>query len=546
MGQALAQGGFGTVYAAELHMAEGFSRTVAIKVLNDTDEVAQEYAQRLRDEARMLGLIRHRAIVDPLGLINLQGRWAVAMELVPGVDLAQIIALGPIPATAALAIVAECASALHVAYTREGPGGVPLKLLHRDLKPGNIRLTPEGDIKILDFGAGRAEFQAREARTEVFTFGSMSYMAPERMDGLDFHASDIYSLGVVLYEMLTASSLGRCSAAPDRHAARIREVMDHLWKATSGSSEDLVRLTGKLLSYEPTDRPDARALERFCTSLGRRLEGPHFRDWAEQAVAECLPHAPPPTDAELTGLEFTDLGFEVPPLGTSSAPEATPSTPQPEGEPPRFFGETSAATPPPELKELFLSGPSPVPLEQAAAPPEPAPTSSSSNVPASRPRSTPGLWRRFLLPTVLIVLGIGAVSFGASLLTQEAPPPIVQPAPAATLSQPTVPLTLDLPGQREEPTPKATPRPRRASKSTVSRKAPATGRVAISGYAEEVWLVSDAGRQPPGELPVGRYRIQARFGPGEDLKTVGTVSITAAETLHLNCSKVYKTCTPRD
>jgi eukaryotic-like serine/threonine-protein kinase len=548
MGQALAAGGFGTVYRADLVMADGFTRPVAIKVLNDTDDAALEYAKRLRDEARMLGLVRHRAIVDPLGLMNLKGRWAVAMEFVPGVDLAQLIALGPMPTTAALAIVGECASALHVAYTSQGPGGRPLNLLHRDLKPGNIRVTPEGDVKILDFGAGRAEFETREAKTEAFTFGSMSYMAPERLDGFDSHAADVYSLGVVLFEMITGDEMGRSSAAPDRHAARLREVMDQLWRVTQGQSEDLVRLAGGLLAYDPAERPDAREVERFCTSLTRALDGPRLRDWAEQAVARSLPHVPKPRDAHLTGLEFTDSGQEIPAHRGRQVPEPAGTDKRSDGTARAAFGSGAATRPPPKLNDLFQSS---VPSVARPLPQQPPP----AHFPRTRPQ--PSQLRRAEEPVALrptakrVVLGVvGALALGATVavaghLLGDPPAPPIQQAPPATLSQPTVPLSLDMSGEVEVLEPDAEPIRSRSPKN-AHRVEVATGHVSVSGYAHEVWLLSDRGRSQPGELPVGRYRVQARFSADEPLKNVGTVDVSAGATTQLSCSKVYKTCSTRE
>lgn len=547
IGKAIAEGGFGTVYAADQVNPDGFTRPVAIKVLKDTDDAAQEYAQRLRDEARMLGLIRHRSIVAVHGLTQFRGAWAVAMEYVVGADLAQVMSLGPLPPTVALEIGAEVAAALHVAYTAAGPGGRPINLLHRDIKPGNIRLTPEGDVKILDFGAGRAEFSAREARTEAFTFGSMSYMAPERLDGFDSHAADVYSLGVVLFEMLTANAYGRSSAAPERHAARLREVMDHLWRATGGVSEDLVRLAGGLLAYEPTERPDARAVERFCSRLGRSLEGPLLRDWAPQAIEASLKTAPAPRDGALTGLEFTDSGLEIP-AHLASAPAATtgPDGQRSDGLARAAFGADAVTVPPPELSQLFAAS-SAIPRGRTAAMPR-------SQVPKPRMAEEPSTWdrstRRVLVAALAAALLLGAGLGVAGYLLRQPEAPTVLSAPPATLSAPRVPLSLDVPGeaevpQDEEPAPPTSARPTREA-TDPRPQAVDWGRVDITGYSEEVWLVNDAGRRAPGAVPAGRYRVQARFESDDDLKTVATVDVAPGATRVLNCSKVYKNCTARD
>ena len=112
--ETLGKGGFGTVYRAELLGSGGFAKQVALKVLND--EGQREIAHRLRDEARILGHIRHRAIVGVDGLAHLDEGWAVVMEYIDGVDAKELLAAGPVPARCALEIVEEAASALHAAY----------------------------------------------------------------------------------------------------------------------------------------------------------------------------------------------------------------------------------------------------------------------------------------------------------------------------------------------------------------------------------------------------------------------------------------------
>jgi serine/threonine-protein kinase len=546
LGQIVARGGFGTVYEAVLINPDGFTRPVAIKVLNDTGTAVQEYAQRLRDEARMLGLIRHRSVVEVHGLIRLRGSWAVAMEYVEGVDLSQIIAVGPVPPTVAVSIVGEVAAALYVAYTTAGPTGTPIRLLHRDIKPGNIRLTPEGHVKILDFGAGRAEFEGREAKTKAITFGSMSYMAPERLDGFDSHAADIYSLGVVMFEMLTANALGRSSAAPSRFEARLREVMDHLWQMTGGVSEELVRFTGVMLAYDPNKRPDGREVERHCASLSRTLEGPLLRDWAEKAVTAGLAYAPQREDGPLTGLEFSDSGLEIP-AALRQDPKAAPAVEKrSDGLTRASFGTGSVTIPPPELSHLFEN-------------PPPETKSSASPLPNKAPRQLrlaeepegPSPRTRILGLGALILLVLGAGTTIALLVLSGQGVPAIQQAPPSRLQSPGA---SELPSSAASESPandatsgqtaKGTPTHPRSESPTLAEGP--TGRVEISGFAEEVWLVNDGGRRRPGELATGRYRIQARFTVNGPMETVGTVDVQPNITTHLNCSKVYKTCSARD
>ncbi len=515
IGQAVAQGGFGTVYKALAVTPDGLTQPMAIKVLRELADAPPEVAQRLRDEARMLGLIRHRSIVTVHDLLEIQGRWAVAMEFVQGADLSDLISLGVMPPSVAVAICAEVASALNVAFTTPGPGGNPLRMLHRDIKPGNIRLTLDGDVKILDFGAGRAEFSAREARTEAFAFGSMNYMAPERLNNFDSHAADIYSLGVVLFEMLTTRILGKPTLVLQRHQVRLKEAMDLLWQATGKTSEELVRLIGLMLAHEPSERPDARTVERLCTALGRQVDGPLLRDWAEKAVPAGLEGASLPLDGELTGLEITaSAPVQEEPSGTSRGQDLRSN------ERPRDAQKSGPVVlPKPRLVEEELA-----------------------------PRIPRGLWGFGVL--ALALTSIGLLLWG--VLTDASEGPVVPQAPPSTLSFPRVPLQLDAEEEaEEEPAPEdaavvPTPVTRPKKPSPPASPEPPTGNVMVSGFAEEVWLVGKQGRRPPGSVPVGRYRVQVRFSTTEPLKTVATIDVRPGLTTQLNCSRVYGTCSERD
>src|SRR5262245_47641725 len=134
------EGGFGKVYRARLETSEGFHKDVAVKVLSDKDP-PKSLLQRFRDEAKILGLVRDRAIVGAEPPIRVGDRWAVVMEYIDGVSLGSLIAQQGIEPGVAVEIIGEAARALHNAFHMEGPDG-PLQLLHRDIKPDNIQVTP--------------------------------------------------------------------------------------------------------------------------------------------------------------------------------------------------------------------------------------------------------------------------------------------------------------------------------------------------------------------------------------------------------------------
>lgn len=276
----IGRGGFGTVYRADMLGDEGFRRPVALKVLNPNVAGIGEVARRFRDEARLLGLLRHRSIVQVDGLVEMGGRQVVVMEFIDGVDLAQLMELGPIPPGPALEIIGEVAGALDVAWRKTGADGRPLRLLHRDIKPANIRISTAGEVKVLDFGIARAEFSSREAATRSMLFGSEGYMAPERFDLEDGAPADIYSLGVVLLEAVTQRAFGRTSIRPEKLKTRTEDALAAA-PSMPGPLADLIRA---MMAYEPEDRPTAREVESQAWDLRARSGAKRLRDWAEPAV----------------------------------------------------------------------------------------------------------------------------------------------------------------------------------------------------------------------------------------------------------------------
>lgn len=272
----LGTGGFGKVYRARLEGGSDFSKEVAIKVLHDGTP-NPDLLKRFRDEARILGLIRDRAIVSVDPPINLGGRWAVVMDYVDGSSLAALLREhGTLPAGVAVEIVGEIARVLDKAYHFPSPDGGPLEVLHRDIKPGNLQVTPTGEVRLLDFGVARATFSAREAKTTDAIAGTPGYMAPERLSGIEGPAGDVYSLGVVLWVMLTGER------PADRFMVDLGGDLDEV---AAGREELLpvLRLAARMRDLDPRKRPTAREVERDCRALRQGLPEPWLREWAEGA-----------------------------------------------------------------------------------------------------------------------------------------------------------------------------------------------------------------------------------------------------------------------
>ncbi|MSQ02882.1 MAG: serine/threonine protein kinase [Myxococcales bacterium] len=299
----LGVGSFGTVYLAEMEGAGGFRRRVALKLLNPTWDQASDASTRLRDEGRLLGRLQHRHIVRVDDLLRLDGRWALVMEYVAGVDLEAAVAPPPdanIPALttrAALEVVAAVANALRAASETPGTDDRPLAVVHRDIKPSNIRVTASGDLKVLDFGVARADFAGREAHTERMRYGSLGYMSPERLLGGDeTSAGDVYALGVVLYELLTRTAHGRSELAPEPQADQVRRGSVLVESIADVGTAQLFR---DMLAYEPEDRPSARSVEERARALFTDRSEPDLAAWCAGAVP--LLAAAMPDDTSVRG-----------------------------------------------------------------------------------------------------------------------------------------------------------------------------------------------------------------------------------------------------
>lgn len=287
--EVLGQGGFGTVYRADRIGDGGFVRPVALKMLR-AEVQNPDSLGRLRDEARMLGMLRHRSIVSVDELLLLDGRWTVVMEYIEGVDLSRLDR--PVPPGTCCEILQEVASALATAYDEPIADGRVLKVLHRDIKPSNIQLTRTGEVKVLDFGIARADLGGREADTQSYLVGSPRYMAPERLEGEQAHESDVYSLGVVAFELLVREEYGRTSVHPEKHETlRARQIA----RLAEVAPAELVDLVAECLAYDPSHRPNAREVARCAREIRRHSSDPWLADWAA-AVVPALPVGPKAND----------------------------------------------------------------------------------------------------------------------------------------------------------------------------------------------------------------------------------------------------------
>ncbi len=302
----LGRGGFAKVYRARQEVPAGSDHDVAIKILNDPNP-PPDVLQRFRDESRILGLVRDRAVVSVEPATRLGDHWAVIMEYVPGASCRALLKhRGIFPARVALEIVQEVARALDHLYSEPGPDGRPLELVHRDIKPGNIQLTQDGQIKILDFGVARARFEAREAHTTRAIQGTYGYIAPERLQGVETPAADTFSLGMVLFKLITMGPTER---------KFVKEAVE----VTRGAEGHALRLAERMCTLDHEERPSLPEVERTCAQLTQRMEGPRLAQWAQQNVPAHIGSSDDPLCG--TTLSTTMPKPDVPPPEPQEPPE---------------------------------------------------------------------------------------------------------------------------------------------------------------------------------------------------------------------------------
>lgn len=198
---------------AELFLAkhvgmEGFERVVAIKRILAHLAYDEEFVNMFRDEARIVAKLSHPNIVQIFDLGKSDDSYFIAMEYIPGRNLATIAkrarSLGEgMPPLFVARCIAQACEALHYAHTREDSEGASLGIVHRDVSPQNIIVSFSGGVKLVDFGIAKAATKIAHTRAGVLK-GKYAYMSPEQIRGEGIDArSDLFSAGIVLYELLT-------------------------------------------------------------------------------------------------------------------------------------------------------------------------------------------------------------------------------------------------------------------------------------------------------------------------------------------------------
>ena len=282
----LGRGGMGVVYRAEdLQLG----RQVALKALPPEVAGHQDRLARFRREARSLAALNHPNIVTLYAVEELEGQLLLAMELVKGKTLGEIIPAEGLELATFFGLAIPLVDALSAAH-EEG-------VVHRDLKPGNVLVTPQGRVKILDFGLAKLRAVAAdpaatthlptEAQTALgAVVGTPAYMAPEQIrSGLADERSDIFALGLVLYQMVSGRHPFQRAASADVVSAILRDDPPPLLRHKPHLPEHLDRILRSCLEKDPERRlQSAKDLRNQLASLQAEL--------ASGVVSQPSPPAP--------------------------------------------------------------------------------------------------------------------------------------------------------------------------------------------------------------------------------------------------------------
>jgi eukaryotic-like serine/threonine-protein kinase len=374
----LGSGGMGRVYKVRNVITD---RVEAMKVLLPDLEGHEEVAARFLREIKVLAGLKHPNIATLHTALTIDNQLVMIMEHVEGQSLSSRLNHGPVAPAEALNYLDQVLSALSFAHQR--------RVIHRDIKPANMMLTPEGQIKLMDFGIARTEDEPNKLTAPGSTLGSMNYMSPEQIKGENTdERSDLYSLGISLYEMVTGSKPFDGDSNFSIMAAHINQAP----KPPMDLLPDLPNTVNDLILTSIAKAPE----QRFQSADAFRF--------AVQRVAKSMQE----DKTFVQGSQDTTMtGAMMPP-----APSFTP--------PPR-----SVATPPP------------VPRAASAPAAAPIPSNVTMPMPVAQMKqgSSRGLY--MVLGAVILMVVVGAAAYFPGKKTSAAeavaaPAPAVATQPAAT------------------------------------------------------------------------------------------------------------------
>jgi len=286
----LATGGMAEIYLASQTALAGFEKLIVIKRILPNLSREQRFVEMFLDEARIAATLNHPNVVQIFDLGRISGQYFIAMEYLPGESLSTIIRACRrrkirIPSELAAGMILQAAEGLHHAHTQTARDGTPLGIVHRDVSPQNVFVLYDGGVKVVDFGIAKAELRSTKTQTGTLK-GKYAYMSPEQISGEELDGrSDVFSLGVVLWECLARrklfnqeNDLKLLQAVTEQDAPSPREVDPQV-------PELLAEITRKALARDRQKRYQSAA--EFRSALRRYLKASE-QDWDNVVIGNFM------------------------------------------------------------------------------------------------------------------------------------------------------------------------------------------------------------------------------------------------------------------
>jgi predicted Ser/Thr protein kinase len=533
----LSHGGMGSVFKATHVM---LNRTVAVKLINQEIVTSPDIVRRFQREARAATTLNHPNItgVYDLGQTS-EGTLYIAMEFIDGPTLKAVLKRGgAMPAARIVAILRQVAAALAVAH-RHG-------IVHRDLKPHNIMLVKDDAgrdvVKLVDFGIAKTFDESTQLTQTGFALGTPQYMAPEQAEGKPVDGrSDVYSLGVILYEMLAGDVPFTDQSTPAILIKHIKETpkLPSLRNPDGGVSPQLEAIAMRCLEKDPANR--FQTAEEFATALEAVDAGNSAGAQSAAAATTVMPAATLPLPARAAGTapaawdyataaapaQEATVAAQAPTVQAAATGPAASTVRQPTQAAQPAAAPQIAAPPvaaPPAAAPLAAAPLAAAPAVAASpvtASPAAAPAASAAVAqPAARPASTMPLVL-VLGGAVIVAAGTAWFMYGPGLGSQPAAPAASTAESVAQASQPPVPAAAS-PSAPEATPPSApgTPPSNAAAPANPPAQAPAGTPAAGGGNTG-----SPAGR-PAAASPVKPASQQPAPGAAATLPATKAAAAT--------------------